>query len=514
MISVPDKDVYETPGRIKAFAYLTAEKAQLYRAIMCVFMQSKERFVFHLRQQDVFNAVRLSGLREVPEQTEIEHALAQLCEWGNLQAHPDTTDVGAVEDFYKHRHAFQITSQGEGVERAVALFAATSKSDGELTCAGLADIRSALEDLQQLSREPEPDGGKIQRNWLVLRSRFEDVTATAQTLIGRLECRSDIEVPAARRLIDYAERFVGELVLATDSIGETVRDVEAVGLERLLHAAAERGVRDGVDRTPESVACVGAEWRSHWDRLRNWFISSPDRRSNAELLRERARTSIAGLLSVITRINEGRIQRIDRSNDFRVLARWFANAGSDAEAHRLWRTVFGLSPARHLITNDATLDDHEAEHVPASTSWLDAPPLRISTRLRDFGSNSRTGRLSRIIDRTAEKEKLAAAAHEEALRILSAQARFGTGGRMRLSELDRLDTGEFDLFLDLLGEAVSARVLSSEAVEILSGDGCLKIKLEPTSDGREASILTMEGVFSGPDHWISIAQISSEEVLM
>src|SRR5207247_1336027 len=91
--------------------------------------------------------------------------------------------------------------------------------------------------------------------------------------------------------------------------------------------------------------------------------------------------------------------------------------------------------------------------------------------------------------------------------------RFGTGRRMRLSELEHLETGEFEMFLELLGEAISARVFSTEAVEILSGDGSLKVRLEPTGDGREAMILTAEGMFSGPDHWISIEPISTAEML-
>jgi uncharacterized protein (TIGR02677 family) len=505
--AVPDN------AAIQAFAYIGAEKAPLYRTIMRLFMESKERFVFSLRAEDVFEVVRNSAVGEILEQAEVETALAQLCEWGNLQTHADTTDVDTVEDFFKQRHAFQITSQGEAAERASALLQTTSKRETALQSTALADVRHVIEELKQLAREPELDAGKIHRNLLMLHARFEDLTATAQAFIGRLERRIQLQPADARQLIEFAERFIGELVLAADSIGEAVRDIEAAGFERLLHAAAERSAGDGMDQTAEDVAAVCGQWRSQWECFCNWFISQPDRPSTAEKLRERARASIPVLLSVTTRINDRRFHRIDRANDFRVLARWFAEAESDDQAHRLWRAAFGLGSARHLIINDATLDDHEAQDVSANTSWLDAPPLRISMRLRDYSNNSRTGMLSRIIDRTEEKEKLAAATREEALRILNAQSRFGTGRRMRLSELDHLETAEFDLFLDLLGEAVSARVFSAEPVEILSGDGCLRVKLEPTEDGRKASISTTEGIFSGPDYWISIeALIEPPEV--
>ena len=79
------------------------------------------------------------------------------------------------------------------------------------------------------------------------------------------------------------------------------------------------------------------------------------------------------------------------------------------------------------------------------------------------------------------------------MRILAAQNRF-SGGRMRLSQLEYLELDEFDLLLDLLGEGV----------EILSGDGSPRIRLEPTADGETAMILTDGGMFSGPDYWISV----------
>jgi uncharacterized protein (TIGR02677 family) len=338
--------------------------------------------------------------------------------------------------------------------------------------------------------------------------------------MSRLQRRIDLQAAKAdefpsdtQRLIDYIERFLGELVIATENIAESIRGIEESGLERLLRAAAERSIADGAKRTPEVLDGALVDWRAHWESFRRWFVSRPGRPSTADILRGQARASIRRMLGVIANVSDRRISRIDRSNDFRVLARWFAQAESDAAAHRLWRAAFGLCRARHLIVNDATLDDHEAQESPANMSWLDAPPLKLSPRLRTSVNYSRTGRLSRIIDRTAEKEKLAAAADEEARRILNAQSRFAVSGRMRLSELERLETGEFDFFLDLLGEVVSAKVLGDDTVEILSNDGSLTVKLQPTGDARLAVIQTPEGMFSGPDHWITIERSSAQEVV-
>jgi Protein of unknown function (DUF2397) len=467
-------------GRIGVFAYVADDQAPLYRAIMRAFMESKDRFVLRLRLPDVIEAVRLSGLCGIAEPEAIDAALARLCEWGNLR-----------QSRVAQHPAFELTGQGEAAEKALAGFetaASTSGLENGLQDTALSDIRRCLQELLRLSQQAEPDAIHVHSSMLLLQERFRALTAGAQTLIGRLDADIASEPAEGKRLLEYADRFVGELVLDGDAIGKAIRQIETSGCERLLQA----------------------EMKPQWESFRRWFISESRRPSGAELLRDRARALITAGLSAITRLNDRRIHRIDRASDFRVLARRFAQTESDADAHRLWRSMFGLSSARHLIVNDRTLDDHETRAVPANTSWLDAPPLRISTRFRRPGDSPQTGMLSRMIDRSSDKQKLAAAAHEEAVRILQAQSRFGTGHRLRLSELENIATGEFDMLLDLLGEAVSARVFSNEVVEVLSADGSLSVRLEPTLDGRKAMILTSDGMFSGPDHWIQIDPILTE----
>jgi uncharacterized protein (TIGR02677 family) len=124
----------------------------------------------------------------------------------------------------------------------------------------------------------------------------------------------------------------------------------------------------------------------------------------------------------------------------------------------------------------------------------------------------RTDGLSRIIDRTAEKKRLAAAIREDTQRVLNAQHPFGIGNRIRLSELEHLATDEFELFLDLLGDAISAGASAADSVEILSGDGGLRVRLEPTGDDRLARIHTGDGEFSGSDQWISIEQTATQDL--
>jgi len=486
---------------ISIFEYIQSEQAPLYRGIMRVFVDAKEYFVVQLRLQEVIKGMQ--GIPDRRDDQEIESAITRLCEWGNLQARPDTSSVCTVEDFYNPHFTYQLTSQGEAFEKALAFYDANSEREAPLRCSGLADIRFVVQELKQLSQHTERNAAQIYRNLLLLFALFEDLSAAAHALIRKLDGRADLHPPEIRGLVEYCRPFLGELELEAAVIGQLVKDIEHAGLEKMILVVERKHVTT-------TVAQDCGEWRLRWERFRTWFVSTPNHPSGSVLLRERFRTSLPALLRMSAGIPVEGTARIDRIGDFRVLAKWFAEAASDAEAHTLWRAAFGLSSARHLTINEATLGERESQDIPASTSWRDAPPLRIVAG--EYGRASRTDGLSRIIDRTTEKARLAAAIQEDAQRVLNAQHPFGKGNRIRLSQLEHLATGEFDLFLDLLGDVVSARASAADNVEILSGDGCLMVRLEPTGDDRVARIRTVDGDFSGPDQWITIEQIATQDL--
>jgi Protein of unknown function (DUF2397) len=77
----------------RPFAHLNAPLHLLYRQIMTVFRDSKQRFVVHLRPEDVAEALRAAAGTSVTSQEEIAEALGKLEGWGNLRATPDTSRV-------------------------------------------------------------------------------------------------------------------------------------------------------------------------------------------------------------------------------------------------------------------------------------------------------------------------------------------------------------------------------------------------------------------------------------
>jgi uncharacterized protein (TIGR02677 family) len=112
-----------------------------------------------------------------------------------------------------------------------------------------------------------------------------------------------------------------------------------------------------------------------------------------------------------------------------------------------------------------------------------------------------------VIDRTAEKATLARFAEEEAEQIERARTALAHGRALRLAELGRFDAAAFDLFLDLLGEALARKSSPDACVETTSADGALHIRLDPVPDGPIATLVTEHGEFSGRDHVITITRV-------
>ncbi|MGW6691582.1 TIGR02677 family protein [Streptomyces sp. NPDC054961] len=501
------------PDGYSPFAHLTVQNTHLYRQVMRAFLVAKERFAVHLRPEDVFAGlppgVRPDGLEGVVG------ALDKLVEWGNLRADPDTGRVTAVEDFYRKRFIYQLTREGEAAEEALAAYDEALGRRGALQAVALHDIVTQLRALLVLAVEDEPDPAKTHLALDGLASRFAALADNARAFMGSLQRTIDLhdvgeEVFLAYKdqLIQYLERFIQDLITLGGRIARLILELEDGGsIGPLLHAAA---AREAADATPQEAAyaeqAAYERWAGRWAGLAAWFVSRDGRESQARLLRGRALGAVPQLLAVVRSLNERRAGRSDRSADFRTLARWFAEAPDDDARHRLWRTAFGLYPARHLTVDAETLAARLARPVPASTPWADAEPLRISPQLRRTGSYERRGKPRRVEDRQEARRRLAEVAVKQAAEIAAARARLVTDGVTRLSGLGELDPASFRLFLQLLGDALATWRPGMTHTVATSNDGSMEIRLTALADGSAAEVRTPGGVFRGPDHTIEISE--------
>jgi len=507
------------------FSHLVADKAALYRRIMAAFVEAKAHFTVHLRPEDVCERSDIQSLEEV------QAALAQLVHWGNLEADPDTSRVTSVEEFYRARFLYQLTRAGEAAEQALQIFDRELGRRGALQAVALDDIRMRLRSLLELSRQERPDATQTQLLLRDLTHVFSDLAENARAFMSglsrTLELRGDDQealIAYKERLIGYIERFIGDLVTSSAEIAGCIRalDQHETGnrpIIPLLRLAVERELEDlapdlsgSVD--PETAqlaerARVTAHWEGHWEGLKAWFLDRPQRRSQASLLRAQARRSISQMLEAVQRLNERRLGRSDRSADFRALARWFLECEDGDQAHRLWRAAFGLGPARHLGVDAETLAEWRAHPVPPNQSWRDAPPLRISPRLRATGSYQKRGAMPRLQRRDRERAFLAQQVSREASELRAARSALATGETLRLSELGQLEPNAFSLLLQLLGDALGSAAHPDQSIATTTRDGSLQIEMKPLGPETGAAIHTAAGTLTGRDYQLRITELGA-----
>lgn len=491
------------------FRHLAAENAALYRQVLRVFVQAKARFIVHLRPSDLEQAVREAD--DTAGTAVPESLLQQLVEWGNLESHPDTSEVNSVEDFWRVRNLYQLSTAGEAAEAALEMFDRSVKESGELQAAALDEIRRQLARIASaLGSDPAAEDD-VADAFDLLWARFDNLTAQAQRFMGGLQRRMELQslnvesfLTYKQRLIDYLERFLRELVMATHEIAACLLSIDTTALHRLLDRVADRQLQDRLIVTEQERIDQRRDWHGRWNGLAAWFVGGPGRASQAEELRAAARSAIPALVATVAGINERRAGQSDRSADYARLAIWFAEAPDDDAAHRLWRCAFSLNPCRHLSITQETLDQRDASPVESGASWIDAPPMSLSPRLYQSGRYTPRGRTATIIDRSADRARLARLADEEAEALIRARQSLFTDAPVRLSKLPELNDASFRLLIDLIGDALAHRTDATTPVSTFSADGSIRIDLQPTNDNQTAVLRSSDGVLIGDDHllWI------------
>lgn len=500
-------------AHFSVFSHLSSPKTDNYREVLELFSKARSEFVIQLRPLEISQTLKSS--EEV-----LGPLLEQLAEWGNLERHRDHVDAGSVEEFYRVKWLYQLSARGEAAERALEVYESALHQPGELQTEALRDIIDDLESLRRLFGDSFPetaDFSKLLRQFNALNDRFEEFTTQAQRFMQFLQGTIELHglsledfIDYKDKLIDYLERFVGELITSTNEIEQGLEALERLEVRSYFSGLAAQARIDALDRDDvEKLREEEARRLGRWEGLRRWFIGSVESRSQAETLRARAREAIPALLLALQNFHDQRETGSDRRRDWMTLATWFAEMPDDVMAHRLWRVAFAMAPSRHLRINEETLAYRDQSPETARTSWLNAEPMWLEPQLRKSGRVRRTGQAPALIDLSKERELLLQLAEEENAQIARAHESLVMHDPLRLANFETLEPFAFDLLLDLLGKAVadSAGLNARDfPLEVASSDGSLALSLWPPDDQSIATLKTSTGVLHGPNYRIKISR--------
>jgi uncharacterized protein (TIGR02677 family) len=486
------------------FRFTSGDRAGLYVSVLHAFGEANERLETALGIDDVRARLRSVGWLDALEDDDLAAALDQLRAWNLVDVIQNHSENYRTASEYERRNLqYSLTRQGEaafaGVVHAMGVLAST----GALQTAVLDAISDRLGDLAH-----ELDNGSDRRIFSTLselETHLEALRGNTKQFNGELQrlLRADgtdlttfHEVKAST--VAYLQEFLTNLEHRTHAISARIQKIEDHGVG-LMHQRALLGAElpqlSGADPAPAWLQLR----RARWEGLRAWFLPADGAAPRVEQLHLVARRAIITLLQVLDRITESRRRASSAVADFRELARWFTVVPATGDLHRLWSTMFGLSPARH-----AHLAHPDPELVSSSSPWREAPPVEVSPLLRSAGRTERFSRTGKVRDISAIKAARAEQALAERAELEAAWNMLDTGGAVRLSGFGGLDHSVFERLLDLLGRALGSGPGPGGTRRSTTSDGRIEIVLRPPRDGAVARLATPRGVFHGPDYEIEI----------
>lgn len=491
--------------------YVTSADAPTYQAIMNVIYKENERFRIDLKADDIITLLKTSNYYyELGDVGQLEARLEQLVGWEILSVSHDMAAVRSLKDFYRRRNLYNLTKLGEAVHRHIIAIGEELVRSGSLQIGFLKRVNDSLAKLHRAFEEDNLDADGLYSTFYEMFSAFTNLTEEARVFMEEIEKHSrlnplDKEVFLKRKsvVIHYIRRFMEELRPLQDPITELVGDLDGHKFHRLIEAANKAG---DVPVTFIEDDSPGGSWKAKqqklWEGMLSWFVSAGGMNPLVENFAAKTRLAVQDLLFTLRRLHEKRGQPVDRTADFLALAEMFEQCETEADAHKLWRSAFGMGPARHFITTET-----DPEMVDPECSYWDTEPSRVPPLLRSKRRIPKGG-FSSVPDYSENKKWIRLSKKQEWKKRSAILQTFISFGPFKVSELPEMDSESFKVFLGFLAESYNCPANDKGARNVRSLDGKLNIRLTQPADGRRACLETEEGVLNCPDFYLEITEVT------
>lgn len=494
--------------QVHVVAYATAPNAHIYRPIMRLFYENRQQYGQHLPPSSVAEQLRRRfGIDRSLD--DVVGDLEYLVRWRALEAQHDSSRARTASELVRRHFVYDITAAGELTERFLEHLGGLVEQAGSLQGTRLPAILQELTRLTEELDRPEPDPQVLQSaltNLVAaldeLHSGANDFTRELAKVMHATEALDEDAFHAYKsRVLEYLEGFRADLERFANPIAAGIAAVEEQDVERLvgLIASIEQAPAYNVS-DEEARRRVAVLRRNQWTGVRNWFVGSRSQPPPFQRLDESLLEAIGWILRAVQRLKERRSQRVDRSVEYRHLARAFAQS-TDAACHALYAAAFGLYGPRHFGA-----PEEDPGLTSAQCSFWEAPVPHIEAHLRNPERRAPgQGRGAQMVDNTVAQEALRQRRAREREELAQAVRRFAGKGAVQLSDIKRLDDTEFSHLLNWLGRALESGRDDQGRLRAESSDGSASITLSAPSSPEPTVILdTPRGRFHTPDYELEI----------
>ncbi|KQO98339.1 DUF2397 domain-containing protein [Leifsonia sp. Leaf264] len=375
-------------ARRQLFAYLTAEHADVYGAIMRAL--GGDVLAREMSATEITDALRADY--DVDEAF-VDVRLVQLVEWGNVIPGVRNPRVSTISEILRSRGRYQVSKLGARVARDSDEILAAADGAREVARELLGVISDQLAALLESFRDGrDPDTGEIAaavtsvfNNHRVFHSSLRDFYGYLNTVITRFDLVGDDYMDLKTILMGYVDLIGADVRRNWPAIHRTLAELEP-HFDLIIDK-----LNAWQTLTDENIERAAGRSRVEWEELSRWY-NGEEETSGPASLRNATDQALNQLIVNARRIISNAGSGVSRRGDLLRLAVQFDSAEPE-DAHTLFADSFGLYSWRHLLYGET-----QTVQPIASTSWLNAPPVDIAVSLRERGDRSARGRTSPIPD--------------------------------------------------------------------------------------------------------------------
>jgi uncharacterized protein (TIGR02677 family) len=490
--------------------YALVDNADVYQRIMRLFYENKRVLGPRLTEDVIADRLWTHYSFEL-ETDALVRALDALAGWGAIDRQHDAGHARNLDEFKRRRHNYAITQAGELAERFLDdldnLRERVGALEGSRLQAILAELGAIVRELESGNAEPQ----RLRTALDNLRSELEaldqgasDFMAQLANVLASSKAVNDESFLAYKdRVISYLTGFASEFRRAAQRIEDQILRVEELGVEPMLALAASVDEPPVFGKTAEEVAELRrSEKRDAWRALSAWFVAAGGDSAPWRKLTDTLGAAIDWVVSTAARLDSRRAQRIDRSAEYRQLATLAARLEAH-ESHQIFNAVFGLGAPRHFY---GIQDDPQQAERP-QTAWAAGPEAPIEASLYRAGGRIGGGTTACVIDTAQRSVAFAEQCAREHAELEHALARFRGNGPVTMSDLGSLEASDFGHLLAWLDRVLVAPADGAGVIHALSSDGLHELALHPPANAdHRARIITLGGVFEGPDYSLEVVE--------
>jgi uncharacterized protein (TIGR02677 family) len=341
--------------------YLTAERAEKYRALVRVFDQrQRSEYATQLSVQDVLVAVSADQTGWTADRC--KHDLDQLVAWGNLERSFDrTARYSTIDSFRVPAVLYRATPFTLALERLLVAQDLTDEQVGRFRHADVLDLLEAFTQLDSLLGGPQTEEGvrAVAHTWYRAEALFQTIERDAARYLRSLEAAGELgatDVPTFQAykasVVTYVQSFASQINDAAIRLRALFDRWMATGAERRLIGCLVVMSATAPTPWPRPSQEREAEVANQVKALAGWCRPG----ASADHLVRRARAEIATVILRAHVLAEQAQVRAGYVEDLDALARAALVAPDVQAASRLASAALGHEMLTSLATSFGSLD--------------------------------------------------------------------------------------------------------------------------------------------------------------